>query len=1157
MNFTKFSRKIVAAALAVCMTVGCAVTGVGSYTGLSTTVNAAESTAEAPASDFEYYYTQTDGTVKITKYNGTAENVVIPSKINGKDVTIIGSVFLRNKTVKSVVIPNTVKEIGTQAFDECSELTSVYIPNSVVKIRRMAFNDCTKLQSVTIPDSVLSLSDNVFYGCTSLATINGGNNLEIIENGALSNTLWERNLPDGIVYVGKVAYNYRGSMPENAKITLKDGITCITGMAFFGCSNMAEITIPSSVKTIGKLAFYGCSGLKSVTIPENVESIGEEVFTDCQNLGRIDVNSNNKYYTSVDGVLFNKDKTKLVQCPGNKTGAYTIPNGVTELCRGAFSYCEKLTSISIPEGVTLIGQEAFRDTIGLTSITIPDSVEEIDNHAFWSCDNLKSVNLGKGIQRIGYYAFERCESLESIKFPDSLTTISQNAFDCCYKLKSVYIPQNVKSIGSAAFARCESLERIDVNPNNTYYLSSDGVLFDKNKTTLLTCPAKKTGEYTVPKSVTKIYPYAFSRCAGLTKITLPEGITEIRDYTFDSCTSLTNIDLPTGVSKIGGYAFISCKNLKSIVIPDSVTSIDNDAFFICYATIYGNENSQIQKYAKQQNLPFIVIPVNNSSISSVSVTIGDTVTLNASAVNGATPYSYAYLYKKTSDTSWTTAQNYSSALSFAFKPTSSGTYKLCVKAKDSNGVERDKIFTLTVNALPKNNSTISKTTINKGDSVTITGKAANGTTPYQYSFLCKHSTETKWTTLTSYGTTSTRVWQPKKTGTYTVRTKVKDATGKEAVKNFTLTVNTVLVNNSTISKKTIDYGNSVTITGKATEGTTPYQYSFLCKHSTATSWTTLTSYGTTSTRVWQPKKTGTYTIRTKVRDSKGKETIKDFTLTVNPALVNKSTITSTTINKGDAITLKGVATGGTLSYKYSFLCKHSSATSWTTLTSYGTTSTRVWQPKQLGTYTVRAKVKDATGNEVIKDFKLTVKSTLANNSTISSTSIKYGDALTITGKAANGTSPYKYSFLCKHSTETKWTTLTSYGTTSKRVWQPKKTGTYTVRTKVKDADGAEVIKDFQLIVKSTLANNSTISKTSINYGDAITITGKASGGKSPYQYTFLCKHSTATSWTTLTSYGTTSTRVWKPTKSGIYSVHAKVKDSSGAEVIKNFVLMVK
>ncbi|MGN0469434.1 MAG: leucine-rich repeat protein, partial [Acutalibacteraceae bacterium] len=1060
MKYQKAVKKIISAAVAVSMIAGFTVSNAGYYIGIGSTVNAAESTAEAPTSDFEYY-TQTDGTVKITKYKGTAENVVIPSKINGADVTVIELVFHGNKTVKSVVIPDTVTEIGTQTFHDCTELTSVSIPNSVVKIRRMAFRNCTKLESINIPDSVLSLSDSVFYGCTSLAAINGANNLELIESGAFSNTLWEKNLPDGIVYVGKVAYDYKGSMPENTKITLKDGTTCISDMAFFGCYKMTEIDIPSSVKTIGYSAFYACSGLTSVTIPENVESISENVFTDCENLVRIEVNSNNKYYTSVDGVLFNKDKTILVQCPAGKTGEYTIPNGVTELARGAFSYCEKLTSVNIPNSVTLIGNEAFRGTKGLTGVTIPDSVEEIDSHAFWASDNLRSVHVGNSVQRIGSYAFSRCESLEDINFPDSLTTIGQNAFEYCYKLTSITIPQNVKLIGSSVFGRCESLKRIDVNLNNMYYSSSDGVLFDKNKTALITYPAQKAGAYTVPNSVTKIYAYAFSRCAGLTGITLPEGITEIKDYTFDACTALTNIELPAGVSRIGGYVFISCKALKSIVVPDSVTSIDYDAFYSCSATIYGNENSQIQKYANDKNLPFVLMPVNKSSISSLSITIGDTVTLNGWAENGVAPYSYAYLYKKTSDTSWTTAQDYSSAASFVFKPESTGTYKICVKIKDSNNVETEQIFTLTVNVPLTNKSTISKTTITQGDSITLKAVAAGGTSPYTYAFTVKHSTASSWTTLKAYNTTSSKSWVPAKTGTYEVCAKVKDSNGTEVKKFFTLTVKAApLTNKSTISKTTITQGDSITLKAVAAGGMSPYTYAFTVKHSTASSWTTLKAYNTTSSKSWVPAKTGTYEVCAKVKDSTGTEVKKLFTLTVNEApLANNSTISATTITKGKSVTLKAVATGGTAPYQYSFIAKHSTATSWTTLKGYNTTATHTWTPGLTGTYQMCAKVKDSKGTEVEKFFTLTVKAApLANNSTISKTSINQGDSITLKAVAAGGTSPYTYAFTVKHSTAGSWTTLKAYNTTSSKSWIPAKAGTYEVCAKVKDSTGTEVKK---------------------------------------------------------------------------------------------------
>ena len=279
----------------------------------------------------------------------------------------------------------------------------------------------------------------------------------------------------------------------------------------------------------------------------------------------------------------------------------------------------------------------------------------------------------------------------------------------------------------------------------------------------------------------------------------------------------------------------------------------------------------------------------------------------------------------------------------------------------------------------ENNSTISSTSITKGGSVTIKASATGGTSPYKYAMSVKHSTATGWTSIKSYNTTATKTWTPAKTGTYSVCAKVKDADGKEVKKFFTLKVNsaaTALKNTSTISKTTITKGSSVTIKASATGGTAPYKYAITVKHSTASSWTTIKSYSTTTTRTWTPALTGTYSVCAKVKDAKGTVVKKFFTLKVNSAstaLTNTSTISKTSITKGDAVTIKASATGGTTPYQYAILVKHSTASSWTSLKSYSTTTTRTWTPAKTGKYTVCAKVKDANGTEIRKFFTLTVK----------------------------------------------------------------------------------------------------------------------------------------------------------------------------------------
>ncbi|MGN0537482.1 MAG: MucBP domain-containing protein, partial [Acutalibacteraceae bacterium] len=302
-----------------------------------------------------------------------------------------------------------------------------------------------------------------------------------------------------------------------------------------------------------------------------------------------------------------------------------------------------------------------------------------------------------------------------------------------------------------------------------------------------------------------------------------------------------------------------------------------------------------------------------------------------------------------------------------------------------------------------NNSTISSTSITKGNSVTLTGKASGGTSPYQYEMLAKLSTASSYTTLKSYNTTATKTWTPSSVGTYNVQINVKDASGTVVSKNLTLTVKaiaTVLTNSSTISATTVTKGNSVTLTGKASGGATPYQYAMVAKHSTASSYTVLKNYSTTATKTWTPSKTGTYSVIIKVKDASGTVVSKSFTVTVKAAtsaLTNNSYLSTTTLNYGSTLGLSGSATGGTAPYQYAMVAKHSTASTWTTLRGYSTTATHTWKPAKTGTYTVQVKVKDANGTVVTKSFTLTVKAAttaLTNSSTISATSITKGNSVT-------------------------------------------------------------------------------------------------------------------------------------------------------------------
>jgi len=293
------------------------------------------------------------------------------------------------------------------------------------------------------------------------------------------------------------------------------------------------------------------------------------------------VDALNSAFSGLDGVLFNKNQTELIQYPGGKAGSYTLPSSVTSIGDLAFEFCTALTSILIPDSVTSIGNAAFALCTTLTNVTIPDSVTRLGDSAYWSCTSLTSITLGNSVTNIGYYAFAICTSLTnvtigssvtgigeeafaecigltSIAIPDSVTSIGDLAFLSCTNLTSITIPRSVTNIGDQVFYRCPSLTAISADALNSVYSSVDGVLFNKNQTTLTQCPQGKSGSYAIPDSVTKI-----------------------GDFAFAGCTSLTNITIGSNVTSIGGFAFELCTGLNSIVIPNNVTSIGNMAFHYC------------------------------------------------------------------------------------------------------------------------------------------------------------------------------------------------------------------------------------------------------------------------------------------------------------------------------------------------------------------------------------------------------------------------------------------------------------------------------------------------------------------------------------------------------------------------------------------------
>lgn len=544
-------------------------------------------------------------------------NLEIPE---GTEV-IRGAAFASNRTLTTVKIPKSIKEIEHDAFHLCNSLIKVdfYEKSNLSIIGDDAFS-FSGLKLCDLPDSVKVIGNSAFWK-TNLSSLKLPNNLERLRNFSYSNIdINELFIPDTLVNIGEDAFTYLNIRsfrvgPDNEQYATIDGVLFDkkrkSMFHYPNLKNDSEYYIPNGIKEINRRGFFKANALNFVSIPDTVTTIGEFAFAEMVNLEQAQ-----------------------------------MPDSVTEMGDYAFQNCLSLRTINISSNLKSIGKYTFSNCSGMTEIIIPGTIEKIMDRSFANCINLKNLVIREGVKEIYSGAFFGCSSIVDITIPDSVEILGTNAFSNCSSLHIVDIGSGLKKMGNldaysnqtddevSVFTNCDELEAINVSVKNKNFKSIDGVLFVADGTILVKYPPEKYIEYyEIPDDVEIISSHAFQKSKYLERVDFPDGVTKIGDYAFEGC--LISIgDLPEDLESIGTYAFANCQGIKDITIPDSVTYIghkpfeggefvridvdsDNEKYFSQEGVLFDIEKQMLLAYPCRKETRDYVIPDGTKIIDNV------------------------------------------------------------------------------------------------------------------------------------------------------------------------------------------------------------------------------------------------------------------------------------------------------------------------------------------------------------------------------------------------------------------------------------------------------------------------------------------------------------------------------------------------------------
>lgn len=495
---------------------------------------------------------------QLLSYDTTESTVTVPDGV----VKICDEAFKDNDKLRKVILPDSIKSLGVEAFSRCKNLTSINLPEGIERLEKGCFYDCKKLANVTIPDSVVYIGRSAFNSCAALTSF---------------------RISSGVEFVGEKAFL---DCKNLATVVMNEKVSDIQREAFSGCSALTSITIPAGVSELKEYLFNGCKALTKVDCLGKITAIGSRVFYGCEALEE-----------------------------------FTLAPSIGE---SSFCGCKSLIKIVFDDSITEIPNDCFAGCTSLEEIVIPDAVVKIGKNAFSGCTGIKKLVLPASLKEIGESAFNGCSSIETIVIPDAVETISDNAFKDCTKLLNVTMPASIANFGLDVFTNTPYMKKefgdyVVVGGLLTKYLGTDKDVIIPEDVTVIGKNAfaeayhvesivihdkvvkiedqifgevyswRDEGQPMLAKlvignGVTKIGKKAFANCGKLADVVFGKSIVEIEEEAFEGCKSIKSIDLSgTPIVTVGDSAFSGFYDAKTLLLPETIEYIGRDAFASIYA----------------------------------------------------------------------------------------------------------------------------------------------------------------------------------------------------------------------------------------------------------------------------------------------------------------------------------------------------------------------------------------------------------------------------------------------------------------------------------------------------------------------------------------------------------------------------------------------